>query len=173
MYIISKMQQKNHIFYKKINVYVCVSIPVGSRRFCRTFAYRFNIVKMKPPWLKPLYYLKTTRQASTGKEGRKDGWMEGNVLFNDALSTFYLRLYGVVHMVKDHSDRTQGIFLHASSHRQDSTYHGLCYTSCRALARKRNSSISPPWGFDPKTHGTISACRFNIGKIESPWLNPD
>ena len=34
------------------------------------------------------------------KEGRK----EGNVLFNDALNTFYLRLYGVRHMVKDHSD---------------------------------------------------------------------
>ena len=29
---------------------------------------------------------------------------EGNVLFNDALDTFYLRLYGVGHMVKDHSD---------------------------------------------------------------------
>ena len=29
---------------------------------------------------------------------------EGNVLFNDALNTFYLRLYGVIHMVKDHSD---------------------------------------------------------------------
>ena len=29
---------------------------------------------------------------------------EGNVLFNDALNTFYLRLYGVEHMVKDHLD---------------------------------------------------------------------
>ena len=28
---------------------------------------------------------------------------EGNVLFNDAPNTFYLRLYGVGHMVKDHS----------------------------------------------------------------------
>ena len=27
---------------------------------------------------------------------------EGNVLFNDAFDTFYLRLYGVRHMVKDH-----------------------------------------------------------------------
>ena len=32
------------------------------------------------------------------------GRKEGNVLFNDALNTFYLRLYGVGHMVKDHSD---------------------------------------------------------------------
>ena len=29
---------------------------------------------------------------------------EGNVLFNDALNTFYLRLYSVGHMVNDHSD---------------------------------------------------------------------
>ena len=32
------------------------------------------------------------------------GRKEGNVLFNDALNTFYLRLYGVRHMVKDDSD---------------------------------------------------------------------
>ena len=34
--------------------------------------------------------------------GRKD------VLFNDALNTFYLRLYGVRHMAKDHSDSERG-----------------------------------------------------------------
>ena len=31
-----------------------------------------------------------------------------NVLFNDALNTFYLQLYGVRHMVKDHSDSEKG-----------------------------------------------------------------
>ena len=36
---------------------------------------------------------------------------EGYVLFNDALNTFYLRLYGVIHMVKDHSDRERGNLL--------------------------------------------------------------
>ena len=79
-------------------------------------------------------------------EGRK----EGNVLFNDALNTFYLRLYGVTHMVKDHLDSEREetqchhmgysfrlaarVLLYASSHRQDNTYHGLFYTSCGALA---------------------------------------
>ena len=33
---------------------------------------------------------------------------ERNVLFEDALNTFYLRLYGVRHMVKDHSDSEKG-----------------------------------------------------------------
>ena len=33
---------------------------------------------------------------------------ERNVLFNAAFNTFYLRLYGVRHMVKDHSDSEKG-----------------------------------------------------------------
>ena len=36
---------------------------------------------------------------------------DGNVLFNDVLNTFYLRLYGVRHMVKDHSDSEKGNLL--------------------------------------------------------------
>ena len=39
------------------------------------------------------------------------GRKEGNILFNDALNTFYLRLYGVRHMVKDHSDSERGNLL--------------------------------------------------------------
>ena len=35
---------------------------------------------------------------------RERGRKEGNVLFNDALNTFHLRLYSVRHMVKDHPD---------------------------------------------------------------------
>ena len=31
--------------------------------------------------------------------------------------------------------------LYTPSHRHDSTYHGLCDTSCRALAETRNSSM--------------------------------
>ena len=52
---------------------------------------------------------------------------EGNVLFNDALNTFYLRLYGVRLMVKEFSDSERGlatkVALYASSHRKDNTYH--------------------------------------------------
>ena len=33
---------------------------------------------------------------------------EGNVLFNDALNTFYLRLCSVDHIVNDHSDSERG-----------------------------------------------------------------
>ena len=44
---------------------------------------------------------------------------EGNVLFNDALNTIYLRLYGVGHMLKDHSD---------SERRNLLLPHGLLFT---------------------------------------------
>ena len=43
------------------------------------------------------------RFLKAGKEKK-----ERNVLFNDALNTFYLRLYGVRRMVKDHSDSEKG-----------------------------------------------------------------
>ena len=82
------------------------------------------------------------------------GRKEGNVLFNDALNTFYLiwPLSGVGHMVKDYSDSERGysfrlsarVLLYASSHRQDNTYHGLCYTSRGTLAGTRNSLMGPP-----------------------------
>ena len=34
---------------------------------------------------------------------------------------------------------TARVLLYAPSHRQDNTYHGLCYTSCGALAGTRNA----------------------------------
>ena len=43
------------------------------------------------------------------------------------------------------------VLLYASSHRQDNTYHGLCYTCRGALAATRNSSMGPPWRIDPTT----------------------
>ena len=35
---------------------------------------------------------------------KMEGWKEGNILFNDKPDTFYLQLYGIRYMVKNHSD---------------------------------------------------------------------
>ena len=51
---------------------------------------------------------------------------------------------------------TARVLLYAPSHRQDNTYHSLCYTSRGALAETRNSSMGPPWRIDPTTHCTMS-----------------
>ena len=97
---------------------------------------------------------------------------EGNVLFNDALNTFYLRLCGIFHIVKEvhiaredtrcrhymgYSFRIAARFLlYAPSYIQDSTYHDLCYTSSGALAGTRNSSMGSPWRINPTTHRTMN-----------------
>ena len=48
-------------------------------------------------------------------------------------------------MVKDHSFQLAAmVLLYPSSHRQDNTYHSLCYTSRGALAGTKNSSMGPP-----------------------------
>ena len=37
---------------------------------------------------------------------------EGNILFNDALNTFYLQLCDIGHMVKDHGDSREETLCH-------------------------------------------------------------
>ena len=54
------------------------------------------------------------------------------VLFNNTLNTFYFRLYGIRHMVKNQSDSERGSPL---------LPHGLLYRE--ALAGTRDSSMSP------------------------------
>ena len=49
-------------------------------------------------------YPSMENRLASGYQRRK----EGNILFNDALNTFYLRLYGVRHMVKNQSDSERG-----------------------------------------------------------------
>ena len=77
-------------------------------------------------------------------ERRKE---EGNILINDTLNTFYLRLYGFGHIVMDH----WFLYMHHLT-QQDSTYNGLCYTSRGALDGTRNSSKFQ----HPTTHRTMN-----------------
>ena len=50
------------------------------------------------------------------------------------------------------------VLLYAPSHRQDNTYHSLCYTSRKALAGMRNSSMGPPH-------------EGSIRRLIAPWAN--
>ena len=56
--------------------------------------YRHAIARFVPRHMYFVAYLYCFRWLGKRKEG--------NVLLNDALNTFYLRIYGVRHMVKDH-----------------------------------------------------------------------
>ena len=92
---------------------------------------------------------------------------------------FYLRLYGVRHMVKVHSDsergnplpphrllfpiRSKGSFI-CIIPQTGNTYHGLCYTSRGALAGTRNSSMG-------SSHGSIRRPerRWCCGSTPTHW----
>ena len=52
------------------------------------------------------------------------------------------------------------VLLYAPSHRQDSTYHGLCYASRGALAGTRNSSMGPP--HEGSIRRPISLLRYKV-----------
>ena len=52
------------------------------------------------------------------------------------------------------------VLLYAPSHRQNSTYHGLCYTSRGALVGTRNNSMCPQWGINPTNHRTTNECSY-------------
>ena len=60
---------------------------------------------------------------------------------------------------------TARVLLYAPSHRQDSTYHGLCYTSRGALAGTRNSSMGSFWWSFILPH------KGNIYLVEKMWWN--
>ena len=76
------------------------------------------------------------------------------ILFNDAFNTFYLRLYGVGHMVKDHSDTEReetrccpSYFFrvpardHLYATSKDRIAHTMAFVT---LVGTRNSSVGPP-----------------------------
>ena len=77
---------------------------------CKLLAERKNRLTGPPEEVDP-----TTRRTvnertniELGLAPRTERWKKINVLFNDALNTFYFRLYGVGHNVKDHSNSKRG-----------------------------------------------------------------
>ena len=85
---------------------------------------------------------------------------EGYVLFNNTLNTFYLQLFGLGHILKDHSDSERrsllpplyGLnslsnskgFVFVPSSTLENTYNSLYYTKCGALAGMRTCSLGLP-----------------------------
>ena len=105
---------------------------------------------------------------------------------NEWRKCFCLQLYGVGYMVKDHSDsqrRSQchhyrsysfqliaRVLIYEPSHRQDITYHSLCYTSCEARAGMKNSLMGPLWGIDSMTDCIMSR-RSTTELYLTAWMN--
>ena len=98
---------------------------------------------------------------------RSDDPSQRTVLPQSYISLLYLTMHSIhfiyVYMTLDISERgnplrgysfwtAARVLLYASSHRQDITYQGLCYTSCGVLAGRRYSSMGQLWGINPTTH---------------------
>ena len=110
--------------------------------------------------------------------GRNNVSKEGNDLFNNAFNTFYLRAYGV----KDHSDNMKPAAtfmgysfrsaarhrLYAPSHRQDSTYHSHCLTSCGTQVGMRNTSVGPT---SESMRLPTAQCVYTLTTEQHPTLN--
>ena len=90
------------------------------------------------------------------QSGRKGG----HILFNDTLNTFYLPLYGVRHVVKDHSYSERGnllLPLHRLLFPINCKGSFICtipdriaHTFVRGtLSGMRNSLMDPPWRIEP------------------------
>ena len=100
--------------YMASDIWLRTILIVREETRCRHIGYSFRLaarVLLYTPSHRQystyhgLWY--TSRGALAGTRERERE-RERNVLFNDALNTFYLRLYGVRHMVKDHSDSERG-----------------------------------------------------------------
>ena len=71
---------------------------------------------------------------------------------------------------------TARVLLYAPSHRQDNTYHSLCYTSRGALAGTRNSSMGSGWDddgvkkhFSNYTIRLDQMCGYKYGFMSDIW----
>ena len=92
--------------------------------------------------------------------------MEGNDIFNDVHNTFYLWLYGIGRMVKDHSERGNPLlplhrllFLISSKGSfictiLDRIAHTLAFV--RPVMEHWLEGEIAQWGIDPMTHHTMS-----------------
>ena len=99
------------------------------------------------------------------KEGRKEMFYlmtnSTHFIYGYMASDIWLRTILIVrketccHHIGYSYRLTARVLLYAPSHRQDSTYHSLCYTSRGALAWMRNNSMRTPmkdWSDDPSHH---------------------
>ena len=107
-------------------------------------------------------------------EGRKE------IFYLTTLSTYFiLWLYGIQHMVKDHSNSLRGnlllphriLFLISS---KGSFICRITHTTAfvtPALAGTRNSSMGSPRRNNPMTHHTMSKCSYHGATVTNEYRN--
>ena len=105
--VLNLLLNKNISFFSSFLLFLTLNQSTRMHQFSGNFLNSFGILKYNSTCMyrkvdvnSPLVLIERTNQWNRERER--------NVLFNDALNTFYVRLYGVRHMVKDHSDSEKG-----------------------------------------------------------------
>ena len=98
------MYDSNYVILTYVRLSLRTYVLTYVYLFVRTNLRFFTDVRLSFRTYESLLYNYLHSKDIYFKEGRK----KGNVLFNDALNTVYLRLYGVKHMIKDKSDSEKG-----------------------------------------------------------------
>ena len=84
------------------NQFISYSFILAARDLLYVPSYKHNNI------YNGLYYTGVTKAMVCAILSVERCISERNVLFNDAFNTFYLRLYGARHMIKDYSDSKRG-----------------------------------------------------------------
>ena len=120
---------------------------------CRTSGYGYDLTVKLHSWDFPVYIqhphdrvMSRVIFSGVGDEREREMFYltthSTHFIYGYMASDIWVRTILIVRQeTRDSYRLTARVLLYASSHRQDNTYHGLCYTSCGALAGTRNSSM--------------------------------
>ena len=134
------------------------------RHYCKLFEHKSIQASKHLPNAEPIYCSMTIIHAAGSKTVYVETWLiierkremfyltthSTHFIYSYMASDIWLRTILIVRKETrcrhiGYSYRlTARVLLYAPSHRQDNTYHGLCYTSRGALAGTRNNSMGPP-----------------------------
>ena len=123
-------------------------------------------------YLHPYYYTRPSNyKFKESLQNKRISTLKKLVCFSKVITgTFKDSLYGVGHMVKDHSARgnalpphelpflisSKGSFISTTTPQTGQHIPQPILYHCGALVGTRNNSTSPPRGIDPMTHHTMS-----------------
>ena len=120
--------------YMVSDMWLRTILIVRKETCCRHMGYSFRLTARVLLW-KEMFYLTTHSTHFIYGYMASDIWLRTILIAREETRCHHI---GYSYRL------TARFLLYAPSHRQNSTYHCLCYTSRGALAGTRNSSMGPP-----------------------------
>ena len=116
-------------------VLCCIRVRLSNQYLRHQYwSFDYGLPHRWNEWMNEMFYLTTHSTHFIYGYMASDIWLRTILIVRKVIRCRHMGYYFRL---------TAMVLLYAPSHRQDSTYHGLCYTSRGALAGTRNSSIGP------------------------------